>query len=915
MRLVLLIILLLPLAAHAEPVTAAVATWLGVSATTAAVIIQIGITVAATVYGSAQQRKAKKRARDKYNASLQDRLLTSVATESPHVYVYGRAKVGSRVVAIFTSGNKDQYKHLVCVHADHECDAFEEIYVAGKKLSANRDANGWAQDGEFTSSETKHGAVEVPTTQTSVTLPRTPVAGSVGVILRYSDGWDPWPFSVSGTAVTISPPPEGYTGGSYKFVIGYNYVEVTSRVRVTTHLGYPGEPADAYLISAKPDKWTSSHTLSGKCYSVVTLDLNEAEFQGGIPSIEVVLRGKRLYDFRTGETAWSDNAALAVHDYLTSEMCGVGATDLPLSQFIHAANVCDQAYWFGKRYTINGTVTADEDQSGVLERMAQAMAGTIVSTTWDVQAGAYVAPVMALNQSDIVGALAITPGMSDADIYNGVRGQFISGENGYIATDFKPYQNGAYLAADGREMWTNIDFPFTDSLQRVHNLCRIFTEDQRNGYTVKAEFSLKAWKLKVGNRVTLTSELFGWSSKIFRVTDKRFSPSGMVELTLKEDSESIWNFSDEVLVDATPNTGLPNPFYVAPPASLSWTSGTDDLLIASDGTIISRIHAKWPVVQLAVGLVEVEWQLLGSGIWQKAQVNSDETEGYLYPVQDGAFYVVRARCFDPYLNRRSDWVYAPTARVIGKTEPPPDITDLSISGTVLNWSAVTALDLKGYVFRFHYGNNRDWNSAAPLHTGVIAGAPFDLVARPGGLVTIMGKAVDTSGNESNAAALVVTDLGDPTVANVVEEFDLHAAGFPGELGGGAVVSGDLVANFTDSAYGTDNQSFYGADNDPAYDISTYSQLIYTSGEISVAGALAGSVMTVQIDSAGRDLTIEYRLAGPGPAYGADSDSAYTDEQLVTMEWGLISDPVAADDTLDLGLITEAATQTYDLRGI
>ncbi|MDP1886637.1 host specificity factor TipJ family phage tail protein [Polaromonas sp.] len=218
--------------------------------------------------------------------------------------------------------------------------------------------------------------------------------------------------------------------------------------------------------------------------------------------------------------------------------------------------------------------------------------------------------------------------------------------------------------------------------------------------------------------------------------------------------------------------------------------------------------------------------------------------------------------------------YPLTYTVKGLSIKPPDITNLSISGAVLEWTAVSAVDLDGYIFRFHYGGNFDWGSAVPLHTGVIKSSPFDMMTRPGGVVTIMGKAVDTSGNESQASANIVINLGDPPVANVVETFDLQAMGFPGELTNCTLAGGVLYADATDSAYGTNDQSFYGADNDPAYELSSYAQMVYTTGELAVNSALAGSIMTLLLNAQGADFRIEYRLTGPGSAYGPDSDSAY-----------------------------------------
>src|SRR6185436_8401427 len=98
---------------------------------------------------------------------------------------------------------------------------------------------------------------------------------------------------------------------------------------------------------------------------------------------------------------------------------------------------------------------------------------------------------------------------------------------------------------------------------------------------------------------------------------------------------------------------------------------------------------------------------------------------------------------------------------------------------------VTDPDVIGYRLKYQPGTSRSWGDAIPLHNGVITNSPYDMLVVPSGPVTIMVKAVDSSttanpeGNESQNAAYIVTDLGDPIVANVVETFDLKAAGFIG----------------------------------------------------------------------------------------------------------------------------------------
>lgn len=587
--LIAFVLLLVPVVALADPVSL-IATAL-IQAGSWYAVAGYALMIGTAVYGADQQRKraaAEREAqRQAYNAGLKDRTVTRVATDAPHRYVYGRCRVGSDVVAMFSAGARDEYKYLVCVHAAHECDGIEEIYIAGKPLGA-LDANGDVTGGDYGIVE----AVSHIETQTGISfvlayLPKDLVITRKNPLPYRKPARINVPYTLDGQTVTLSQDFGTVT-------CNYQYDKVTSsRVRVKIHLGTPADTADAMLMEALPDKWPATAVLRGFCYTVVRLDLNQPEFQGGIPPIEVMLRGKKLYDPRSGLTAWSQNNALAEYDYLTGEMCGVEAADIPVADYIAAANVCDEDIGGMPRYTFNGTVSADQDPQKVIEQIAASMGGGVVGTTWNCWAGKYVAPVMALSQDDIVGAWSVVGGASDAELYNGVRGQYISEETGQVLTDFKPYQNAAYLAADGRELWTNIDFPYTDAVQRVHNLCRIYAEDQRNGFTIKATFSLKAWRLKVGNRVTFTSPFFGQTDKVYRVADRRFGLEQGVELTLKEDAASIWDLADAVLPDETPNTNLPSPFFVPKPVGVYFTSGEAELLEAGDGTLIPRIAVRW----------------------------------------------------------------------------------------------------------------------------------------------------------------------------------------------------------------------------------------------------------------------------------------------------------------------------------
>jgi hypothetical protein len=886
MRLVLLISLcLLAGPATAGPVIGAALTFLGASQ---AVITfaQIAFTIGSMVYGAAQQRRREREQqeaqRNAYNASLKDHMVSGVATESPAVYVLGRAKVGGSIVAILTSGDRDQYKHIVTAHAAHEIDGYEEHYLNNKPLGT-LDANGYVTGGDFYKVETGSVINEVHNGP-SFSLAHVPVVESLSVVQYDNSGEFPVPFdvefTVAGSTVTL------VNGSGGACTCAYTYRDTTAMVRVKRHLGTAGDPADATLMAELPAKWFSTSRLQGCAYTITTLNLNHPEFQGGLPSIHALVRGMKLYDVRTGLTTWNQNNVNVAYWYLTSDLCGVDAADLPMDQYIAAANVCDEAMSFGAKYTFNGVISAAEVPAQVLEQIAQSMAGGIVATTWDIYAGKYVAPVLALQQEDLVGRLATTSGASTSDLYNIVRGQYISPDNSYVATDYTPYRNDVYLTSDGEDLATNIDFPYTNGLQRVHNLARIFTEDQRNGFTLKGVFSFKAIGLRVGDRITFTSEVLGQTAKVYRVMDKSFSASAVgVDLTLKEDSSLIWDEADAVEVDETPSTDLPNPFEVAPLENVVCESGTDALLVAQDGTILSRIHVSWdqatnPAV-LSSGSIEVEWAQVGTDVWHRVTVQGDSIAAYISPVQDGFLYVVRARAVSPYFNIKSDWRNAAIHTVIGKTEPPSDVPFFSVDADgIANWGHVDDVDLAGYAIRWQQGNNLSWGDASPLHAGVITESPYQITIRPAGSATYMIKAVDTSGNQSETAAACIINLGDPIVNNVIVTYDYQANSWPGTLTVGAESGGNLVGVADASPLAWDpnpNTAGWTLDTDPGWTLATYGSIDYQADTYIVAEEDDGAQLTLSATIAGTSYLIEYRRDGDALAWTSDDEPGWTDD--------------------------------------
>jgi len=142
---------------------------------------------------------------------------------------------------------------------------------------------------------------------------------------------------------------DGSVGGRY-----------AGKAWVYKHLGSPTQAADAALIAAAPDKWTAAHKLSEIAYLYVQLTFSQDLFGAtGLPNISAVVKGRKVFDPRSGATGWSDNPALCLSNYLTDAEYSLGvvyATEIDETALIAAANACDE---YVALSTLNVAVSAD----------------------------------------------------------------------------------------------------------------------------------------------------------------------------------------------------------------------------------------------------------------------------------------------------------------------------------------------------------------------------------------------------------------------------------------------------------------------------------------------------------------------------------------------------------------------------
>ena len=353
--------------------------------------------------------------------------------------------------------------------------------------------------------------------------------------------------------------------------------EVTSpakyvnKIRIKLHLGASDQTADTFLISESAH-WTTQHRLRGIAYMYIRLAFDADVFPNGIPEITTTISGKKVYNPSNSTTAWSDNPALCLRDYLTSTY-GIAeeAANIDDTLVIAAANVCDQTNTDAgtTRYTCNGAFTTASTPYDMINSLLTSMDGSLwyAQGKWRMKPAYWTAPVLDLNEDDLRSSISVSTRHSRRNNFNTVKGTFRGLESNWQTTDYPQVSSATYVAADnGQESVADIDLPFTDNSIEARRIALISLERNRQQLTVNASFGIKTLQVQVGDNIRLTNSRFGWSNKEFEVVSWSFGLTDGLDLqtqmTLRETAESVYDEVDDGIVYERDNTTLLSPFEV-----------------------------------------------------------------------------------------------------------------------------------------------------------------------------------------------------------------------------------------------------------------------------------------------------------------------------------------------------------------
>lgn len=391
----------------------------------------------------------------------------------------------------------------------------------------------------------------------------------------------------------------------------------SGKVSCEIKLGAPGEAAFSNLVSETASlsgAWTSAHRQDGCCSVHLRLVWDEKLFANGVPPLRFVVRGKLVYDPRNSTTAWSMNSALCINDHLQDTRFGMpsGPGEIATATVIAAANTCDEAVLLASsqyeaRYSCNGFFDSSQTPGDILTGLLSSCAGELawVGAQWNLFAGAWRSPAVSFGDDDLRGPLQLTARNGRRDLYNGVKGTFVSAADGYTATDFPAQVKASYVADDGGFpgcndrgywitltayalndavmsrgyayvcksahtssagtepgngaswatvwaivpdiAWKTVQYPYCNSATQAQRLARIDLETGRRMTVLAAPCKLQLYAAQPPDVVQFTHATYAWTNKTFKLTQSslKFEDDGAIgfDMTLRETDSGVYAWS------------------------------------------------------------------------------------------------------------------------------------------------------------------------------------------------------------------------------------------------------------------------------------------------------------------------------------------------------------------------------------
>ena len=557
------------------------------------------------------------------------------------------------------------------------------------------------------------------------------------------------------------------------------YKDAVSYIRIEPHFGSDSQSASSLLSTLS--SWGSNHKLSGIAYLALRFKWNQDIF-GSVPKVQAKIQGKKVVtlasDLSESSPTFSSNPAFCLLDYLRNSRYGKGlaTTDIDLQSFRDASQVCiTQVTPFSGGSDINlfdcnaiiDTSKTIIDNTRIFLRGCRGFLPytggkykLVIETTGSAS--------ITLNEDDIFGGYSLASEEKN-NKYNRVIVSFVNPDRNFQVDEvqFPPIddsglasedQHATMKTADGGFLLEGrFDFQTITSPYQAEEMAEIILRRSREAKKLNINAGGDAYDLAIGDIVNITHASLGFSAKAFRVNSISFNEDFTVGLNLIEHQNSHYTFASKNQVSSTPSTTLPNPFVIQPPSAITLS---DEMIEYADGVVITRLNILITASPDSfVQYYQVEAKKTSESNFKIISSGTELRHEFLNVIDDEN-YTVRAKAINA-LGVSSSFISA-THTVVGATDTPQDVTDLSVSlvgsnQMELSWTPVTDLDISWYEIRYqNVTSGATWNESTPLAKVVRRKSNSLVVNAQVGSYCI--KAVDKLGNSSANASIVSTNI-------------------------------------------------------------------------------------------------------------------------------------------------------------
>ena len=568
----------------------------------------------------------------------------------------------------------------------------------------------------------------------------------------------------------------------------------SGKAQIIKHLGSTTQTVDTVLDSAST-VWTSNHRLRGVAYLVVKLTYETDVFPNGIPNISAVIQGKKILNVSTSATAYSNNPANIIYNYLTSnEGLGASTSEIDLATFQQARADCDNSISITSgtqsRYTCNGIIELNKKPVEVIEDLISSCAGTLTyqQGKFKLKVGKASSSVKTLTDDDLSGDLKIVTRPKRSQIYNKVKGTFVDATTDFSIKEFNTQESSAYQTSDGETIVNEIELPFTTDPVEAQRLALIVLKQSRQMMTLDLLLKPEHLDLGVGDVISLSNIKLGFTAKKFFILQYTLNADLSVSVIAQEYADEVYNFNastEQVTLATASAINLPSATTVVTPSSITTS---DTLNASSDGIVdvVLTATVSIPSTEAFIGQFELEYKKSTDSVFVSAGRSSNNTF-QISGVEDGALYDLRSRIINT-IGVKSSYVTAQHL-VIGATEPPANCEDLAVSisgkSLTLTWSKPPDLDLKETEIRHSTDlTNATWIGSQTLTKVSRTSTSVSLPAKKG---TYLVKHIDKLNNFSINATSVTTNITGITGLNFHTTFVESISGQTGTKQDVAVV--------------------------------------------------------------------------------------------------------------------------------